>query len=99
MADIIDQKDYEGARNCADRMVSIAGNIRDIFDDIDNTMDELFGGDWDSSGAENARERYDECRKSYEPFYEDLLERKSHIYDVTHRTEEADINASNAING
>lgn len=91
------EKDYEGARNCADAIKANADNIMGIFDEIDGIMNNLYGSNWESSGAQGARDRYNEIRKNYEVFYEKVVAMKNHIYNVTAANEEADAAASQNI--
>lgn len=89
--------DYAGARGLADAIQKNANNIMGIFDDIDATMNNLFGSNWTSAGAEAAHDRYDRLRQNYETFYEKVVGMKNHIYSVTSAQEEADSQASNVI--
>ena len=41
-----------------------------IFNDIDGVMNNLYGNNWQSTGADSARDRYNQIRKNYEVFYE-----------------------------
>lgn len=89
-----EEKDYDGARSYADNIQSNADNIMDIFNSIDATMDSLYGSNWESSGAESAHERYNQIRKNYENFYNNVVAMKNHVYQVTTANEEADAAAS-----
>ena len=68
-----------------------------IFEDIDGVMNNLYGSNWESSGAEEAHERYNELRRNYEVFYNDVVSMKTHIYEVTAANEEADTAASQTV--
>ena len=92
-----EEKDYAGARGYADSVKANAENIMGIFNDIDGVMNSLYGSDWGSTGADNARERYNEIRKNYEVFYNKVVTMRDHIYNVTAANEEADAAASNAV--
>lgn len=92
-----EEKDYAGARSYADGVKQNADNIMGIFNDIDGVMNSLYGNNWQSSGAESARDRYNEIRKNYEVFYERVVAMKNHIYNVTAANEEADAAASGTI--
>ncbi len=92
-----EQKDYAGARSYADAIQTNADNIMVIFEDIDGVINNLYGTNWESSGAENAHERYNELRKNYEKFYDEVVAMKNHIYDVTAANEEADTAASQTV--
>ena len=95
--DEFEQKDYVGARNYADAIKTNADNIMQIFNNIDGIMDNLYGSNWQSTGADNARGRYNEIRKNYESFYNEVVNMKTHVYNVTQANEEADIAASQMI--
>lgn len=94
-----EQKDYAGARSCADAVKANADNIMNIFNDIDGTMNSLYGSNWSSMGADSAKARYDDIRRNYEVFYEKVVAMKTHIYNVTAANEAADSAASNSIAG
>lgn len=89
--------DYAGARSLADGIQKNANNIMGIFDDIDGTMNSLFGSNWTSAGADAAHDRYNRLRQNYEAFYEKVVAMKNHVYSVTAAQEEADSQASNII--
>ena len=92
-----EEKDYAGARSYADAVKTNADNIMSIFNDIDGVMNNLYGNNWQSVGAESARERYNQIRKNYEVFYEKVVAMKNHIYNVTAANEQADEAASQTI--
>ena len=92
-----EEKDYQEARGLADSIKGNADNINDIFTNIDHIMNELYGDNWQSSGAEQAKARYDEIRKNYEVFYQKVTDMKTHIYNVTAANEDADAVASSTI--
>lgn len=92
-----EEKDYGQARSYADGVQTNANNIMNIFNDIDNTMNSLYGSNWESCGADDARARYNEIRKNYEVFYDKVSLMKTHIYNVTAANEEADASASQTI--
>lgn len=94
-----EEKDYAGARSCADAVKANADNIMNIFNDIDSVMNSLYGANWSSMGADSAKARYDELRRNYEVFYEKVVAMKTHIYNVTAANEAADAAASNTIAG
>ena len=93
------QKDYAQSRNYADNIRNNAENIMSIFDSIDNTMKELYGADWQSSGADVSEGRYNEIRKNYEVFYRNVLNMHDHIYKVTASNEATDNKVSQSISG
>ena len=92
-----EERDYNQARSLADGIQRNADNIMDIFNDVDTIMNQLYGSNWESSGAENAHERYNQIRQNYEVFYDKVVAMKNHIYNVTNAQEEADTQASNVI--
>ena len=93
----LEEKDYAGARSYADNIKNNAENIMGIFNDIDGVMNSLYGSNWGSTGADNARDRYNEIRKNYEVFYNKVVAMRNHIYSVTAANEEADAAASNTV--
>lgn len=92
-----EEKDYAGARSYADAVKTNADNIMGIFNDIDGVMNNLYGANWQSTGADSARDRYNQIRKNYEVFYEKVVAMKTHIYNITAANEEADAAASQTI--
>lgn len=92
-----EEKDYAGARALADGVQKNADNIMDIFNDVDTIMNQLYGDNWASCGAENAQARYNEIRRNYEIFYTNVVAMKTHIYNVTAANEDADTTASNIV--
>ena len=91
------EKDYGQARSYADQIKTNADNIMGIFDDINDVMNNLYGSNWESCGADNARARYEEIRKNYEVFYNNVIEMHSHIHNVTTANESADKAASQTV--
>ncbi len=92
-----EESDYASARSYADTIKGIADNIQGVFDGIDTTMNNLYGEGWRSSGAEEANARYQELRRNYEVFYNNVVTMRNHIYTVTNRNEEADIKVGTQI--
>ncbi len=92
-----EEKDYGTARSYADGVKTNADNILGIFNDIDSVMNNLYGNNWESLGADDARSRYEQIRKNYEVFYDKVVAMKTHIYAVTAANEEADAAASNVV--
>lgn len=92
-----EEKDYQSARNCADAVKNNADNILGIFDNIDQHMKVLYGDAWQSSGADITNGRYQEIRKNYEIFYNNVVTMKEHIYNVTNINEETDTSVSTSI--
>ena len=93
----IEESSYAEARSLANQIGVNADNMMSVFNDIDNTMNTLYGESWLSSGAETAEGRYRQMRKKYEEFYDKVMETKAHINDVTARNEETDKAASNVV--
>ena len=94
-----EEKDYQGARNTADSIKTNADNILSIFDNIDNAMKSLYGEAWQSTGADVSNGRYQELRKNYEIFYNNVVTMRNHIYSVTQVNEETDASVSQSISG
>lgn len=92
-----EEKDYAGARSYADGVQKNADNIMTIFDELNNVMNSLYGSNWESAGAEEAKARYDEIRQNYQVFYDKVVAMKTHIYNVTAANEEAYTTASQTI--
>lgn len=92
-----EEKDYQGAKNCADAVKTNADNILGIFDNIDQHMKILYGDAWQSSGADKTNGRYQEIRKNYEIFYNNVVTMRNHIYNVTNINEETDTSVSASI--
>ena len=92
-----EQKDYEGARNIADAIKNNADNIMGIFDSLDSTMNTLYGEAWQSSGADLSEGRYNELRKNYEVFYQNVIAMHDHIYAITASNEATDASVSSSI--
>ncbi len=91
------QKDYAQSRSYADNIKSNADNIMSIFDNIDNTMKELYGENWQSSGADISEGRYQKLRKNYEVFYQNVINMHDHIYKVTASNETTDNQVSQTL--
>ena len=64
-----EERDYAGARSYADAIQTNANNIMGIFDDIDATMTNLYGSNWESSGAEDARGKYSDPEVKFNDCY------------------------------
>lgn len=92
-----ESKNYSGARSTADQIKGNAQNIMGIFEDIDRVMNELYGENYQSTGADTARDRYNQIRTKYEVFYNDVINMNQYIHTTTTRYEEADAAASNTI--
>ena len=94
MAAEFQESDYGVARSYADSIKTSADTIQGIFDYIDGVMKTLYSDAWRSTGAENANERYQEIRKNYEIFYNNVVKMHDHVYKVTESNEAADTQAS-----
>ena len=92
-----EEKDYAQARSLADGVYKNAQNIMDIFNDIDSTMNNLYGNNWASVGADDAHDRYNTIRQNYEVFYAKVVSMRTHIYNVTAANEVADAAANTVI--
>ena len=92
------QKDYAQSRNYADNIKNNADNINSIFESIDSTMKELYGDNWQSSGAHASEGTYFQRIKSnYDAFYQNVLEMHDHIYAVTASNEATDSQVSQTL--
>lgn len=92
-----DMENYGAAESCADAIKNIGDNIMSIFDSVDKAMNDLYGGNWASSGANNAHERYMDIRKNYEVFYQDILNMNTHIHSTVENYKIADQQADTTI--
>ena len=92
-----EEKDYGQARSLADGVFNNANNIMGIFDDIDTVMNNLYGNNWASVGADDAHDRYNTIRQNYQVFYDKVVAMKTHIYNVTAANEAADAAANATI--
>ena len=92
-----EEKDYEAARNSADAIKLNGDNIMQIFNDIDGVMNSLYGSNWESVGAEAARDRYNQIRSNYQVFYDRIVAMRNHIHTVTEANEAADKSASQSV--
>ena len=86
----IEIKDYESARETASRIHGIGDNIMEIFNEIDSAMNDLYGGTWQSSGADVSHGRYRELKSNYDLFYQKIIEMQNHINNVTNRDQATD---------
>lgn len=95
-----EEKDYEQARNTADAVYTNATNIKNIFEDINNTMNMLYNTNWISDGANAAQAEYfKQFKAKYDGFYQKVVDMKTHVYAVTAANETADAQALNVIGG
>lgn len=92
-----DVQSYGAAESCADAIKNIGDRIMDVFNSVDKTMNDLYGENWASSGANNAHERYMEIRKNYEVFYQDILNMNTHVHNTVENYKTADAQADTTI--
>ncbi len=85
-----EEKDYGEAINYADSIKGIATTMHDIFDDIDQAMNQLYKDKWQSSGSYDSYEQYQTLRRNYDVFYQNVLGMNEHVKSVTSRNQEAD---------
>lgn len=89
------EENYDEAIALADEVAASATRIHDVFEDIDGVMKLLHGGHWESRGSEDVNAEYAVSVKSrFEPFYQNVMTMKNHIYEVTGRNQEADAQAA-----
>lgn len=93
-------KDYEQARSLADAVYTNATNIKNIFEDINSTMDMLYNTNWMSDGANAAQAQYfKDFKAKFDPFYETVVDTKESIYASAAAYEAGDSQASQQIGG
>lgn len=93
--DEFDLNSYEAARSLADRVFNHATAIHNVFDDIDGLMNMLHGQHWGSTGSEDVNAQYlASIKTQFEPFYNDVVAMKTHIYEVTNKDVAADNRAA-----
>ena len=95
----IEMQDYGTARNLASQIEGNSNNMSAIFSSIDNTMDELYGVNWRSSGADNTSESYRQLRQKYNEFCSKVVDMRKTVDAITTANEEADTQASSTIGG
>ena len=89
------EENYDEAIALADEVAASATRIHNVFEDIDNVTNLLHEGHWESTGSEDVSADYARTVKSrFEPFYENVMTMKKHIYEVTGRNQEADTQAA-----
>jgi len=93
------EKDYEGARDCANKIKTNAENIMKIFDDIDKVMTGMYDNNWRSSGADDTRVRYDQIKSNYILFYNSVMNMHSHVHKVTDKNQATDNYVSEQVSG
>ena len=98
--DEFDLGSYERAQALADRVFNHANSIHDVFDDIDGLMNMLHSQHWGSTGSEDVNAQYLAAIKTqFEPFYQDVVTMKTHIYEVTSKDKSTDSQAESVIAG
>ncbi|MBQ6405196.1 MAG: WXG100 family type VII secretion target [Bacilli bacterium] len=93
----IDVESYGTARDLAAKIKNIGDSIKNTFDGIGRSADTLFGEDWQSSGSEGARQRYEELAANYQIFYDKIIEMQDRINSITENYVEADTSAGNTV--
>ncbi len=93
----IEVKDFESARESATTIHDIGDNIMDIFNEIDSAMNDLYGEDWQSTGADVSNGRYQELKSNYELFYNKVIEMHKHINSVTNKDIATDRQVGNSL--
>ncbi|MBP5678779.1 MAG: hypothetical protein J6X28_03000 [Bacilli bacterium] len=92
------EADYDRAISLADNIYNSATRIHDVFDDIDGLMRMLHGTHWESRGSEDVNAEYlAHVKSQFEPFYQDVVTMRNHIYEVTGRNQQADAAAAGNI--
>ncbi len=92
------EDDYDRALSLADAIYAAATRIHNVFEDTDKVMGMLHGTHWQSAGSEDVNAEYlNTIKNQFEPFYEDVVAMKKHIYFVTGRNQEADARAADTI--
>ena len=93
-----EEKDYEQAYSLATTIQSDANDMLEIFNNVDRSMTELFGENWQSSGADVSNGRYEELRKNYQVFYDKVIAMVNHIAEVTNRNIDTDKDVAQTFN-
>ena len=90
-----DLDSYDRARGLADEIFVHANRIHDVFDNIDQLMGMLHGTHWGSVGSEDVNAQYlANIKTQFEPFYQDVVAMKTHVYSVTEHDVAADQQAA-----
>lgn len=93
-----EEKDYDQAFSLATTIKSDANDMLEIFNNVDRSMSELFGENWQSSGADVSNGRYEELRKNYEAFYNKVIAMVNHIAEVTNKNIDTDKDVAQSFN-
>ena len=93
-----EEKDYEQAYSLATTIQSDANDMLEIFNNVDRSMTELFGENWQSSGADVSNGRHEELRKNYQVFYDKVIAMVNHIAEVTNRNIDTDKDVAQIFN-
>lgn len=91
-------KDYSRAFSSVEEIRKYADNIKSVFDNINSTMDKLFGEDWKSTGAENSFAEYKELSRNYEIFYSELITVCNDIKTIVNKNIDTDKAAQDILN-
>lgn len=94
----LEQKDYDQAFNLAQTIESDANDMLEVFNNIDKSMTELFGENWQSSGADVSNGRYSELRKNYEAFYNKVIAMVDYIATITNNNIDTDKSVATTFN-
>ena len=90
-----DLENYDRAVGLADEIYTHAERIHNVFENIDKLMGMLHGTHWGSTGSEDVNAQYlAEIKTQFEPFYQDVVAMKNHIYTVTEHDVAADTQAA-----
>lgn len=93
----IEQKDYQESYNYATDIKNHAEAINDAFKSIDKAMEELYGENWRSSGADASNGRFQELKSNFEPLYNNIIAMHNHIGEITGLNQETDAAVSSYI--
>lgn len=90
-----DLENYDRAVGLADEIFMHAERIHNVFENIDELMGMLHGTHWGSTGSEDVNAQYlANIKTQFEPFYQDVVAMKNHVYTVTEHDIAADTQAA-----
>ena len=93
-----DLENYDRAVGLADEIFAHAERIHNVFDNIDELMGMLHGTHWGSAGSEDVNAQYlASIKTQFEPFYQDVVAMKTHVYTVTEHDIQADQQAASNV--
>ena len=93
----IEQKDYQESYNYATDIKNYADTIHDAFTNIDKAMQDLYGENWTSTGADVSNGRFQELKQNFEPFYNNVIAMHNHIGEITGLNQETDSTVSSYV--